>query len=354
MLFSCFAVLSLSDTALPKGLTDLEKSVQAYHESVNELETETASAVAYAAKVHYVAGNETKREALQKELIEELNAKLPEAAEYSKAEAAVEDAATELRKAEKDRAAAQHALQAERAWNGQNASKADQAKYAKLQSDVAEANKNMDAARDHLDAKVAYAEKKSAALRQAAVEQADKISHNAHKLMSAAKEQESEAKKAMRKAIEVGRKESARLMRNGNVSERVGEKMEDQTEFWAERHEHAIENAGDSAQDDLERIYEPVLEMASRARSKAMDGERERAEKLRGLTRSADRLQLLAIGTTVEPDVELQKERAASWVGTGFSGLWGAWAGVFGAVAVMVGIVVRRRPVRMDAEPLLG
>jgi len=348
MLFSCFAILALSDTALPKELVDLEKSVRAYHESVHELETETASTVAYAAKVHYVAGNATRRAALQKELIEELNAKLSESGECSKAEAAVEDAAGEFRKAEKERAAAEHALQAERAWNGQNASAADKAKYQKLQSDAAEANKNLDAAREQLDAAVQNAEKMSAAFRQAAVEQADKISRDAKKLIHAAREPESDAKKAMRKAIEVGREESARLMRHRNVSQQAGERLQGQSESWAEGHEDVIENAGDHANDDVERIYGPVLEMADRVRSQAEDSSRQRAENFRSVRRSADRLQLLDIGTTEEP------ERVASWTGTGMGGVWGAWGCVFGATAAIVGVAVRRRTVRLDAEPLLG
>jgi hypothetical protein len=146
----------------------------------------------------------------------------------------------------------------------------------------------------------------------------------------------------MREAIREGQEQSARLMRHGNVSERVGEHMENQAEFWAEGHEHAIEKAADQESDDLERIYAPVLEMAHKARSAAMDEERQRDEKLRSVRRSAARLELL----DVTEEVPAAQEKSSV-------GVWGAASGVLGAGLVVVGLVRRRSVVNLD-EPLLG
>jgi ElaB/YqjD/DUF883 family membrane-anchored ribosome-binding protein len=337
MLFASFVVVAFSGSAaLPADLADMEKSVKAYREAVQKLDTESATSIAYATKVHHVAANATEREAVQKHLMDELTAKLPEAEACNKAEGEVEKAASALRKAESERAAAMHAVRAARAWTGENATAEEKAKHAELERAAAKSSADAEAARTELDDRVKDAQAKSAALRRASVEQADKIERDAHTLMHAAREHESAAKKAMRGAIHEGEEQSARLMRHGNVSERVGERMEDQAEFWAEGHEHAIEHAGDQASDDLERIYAPVLQMAQKARDQAEDADRRRSEKYRAVTRSADRLM------AVNPPESTQSTGAAFWV-----------SGVAG-VAVIVGLVVRRRPERSLAEPLLG
>jgi len=332
MLFASFVALAFGGSALPADVANLEKSVQAYRQSVQELDTSTANTIAYAAKVHQVAANATERKALQKRLMDELNAKLPEAAGSSRAQEEVEKAAVEFQKAESERAAALHALRAAKAWAGENATAAETAKHEALERAAAQASDAADAARHQLDARVKEANERSEALRRAEVEQADKIERDAQTLVHAAREHESAAKKAMRGAVNEGEEQSARLMRHGNVSERVGERMENSAEFWAEGHEHAIEKAGDAASDDLERIYGPVLEAAGRAKSQAEDAARSRADKNRDISRRADRLELL--------DVPESKQFSAQTMGAGY------W---------MSGILaVRRRSAAPLPEPRLG
>merc|ERR550514_2220271 len=103
------------------------------------------------------------------------------------------------------------------------------------------------------------------------------------------------AKRAMQAAIEQGQAAARAEMKTDEMDEHAGEEAGGLAEEWAEDHEHAIESASDHAGDDLERIYDPVKDLARRTLDHAERESEKRRERLHRLLESGERVKLVQV-----------------------------------------------------------
>merc|ERR1712072_818045 len=115
-----------------------------------------------------------------------------------------------------------------------------------------------------LQAAVAKAEDASNALVQATRAHVRQVLKDEHvdELMGAARVHEAKAKKALRDAKTKGSEAAHDEYAFGKMGQQRAEEARALSEKWAEDHEQAIEDASDRSNDDLERVYGPVKELA--------------------------------------------------------------------------------------------
>merc|ERR1712072_1154448 len=175
-----------------------------------------------------------------------------------------------------------------------------------------------------LQAAVAKAEDASNALVQATRAHVREVLKDEHvdELLGAARVHEANAKKALRDAKTRGSEAAHEEYAFGKMGQQRAEEARALAEKWAEDHEQAIEDASDRSNDDLERIYGPVKELARQKLDVA-----ERNDAMHRLHAQG----LLEIGTRVE-QVQLVQVLRAQVEETP----WFLWAGSVGATAAGV------------------
>merc|ERR1711896_111748 len=106
------------------------------------------------------------------------------------------------------------------------------------------------------------------------------------------------------------------------MGQQRAERARDLSEKWAEGHERAIEEASDHGNDDLERIYGPVKELARHMLEVAERNDAMHRMHVQSLLGSGKRVELL------------QVLRSKSW--SSAETPWFLWAGSAGAAASFV------------------
>merc|ERR1712167_243201 len=251
-----FLAVADSSASLPDPLRTLAKSNDAFADSMAKLDDETEAVANYAERVHKVALNDAERANILDTISSELKQGMPDASAYNEAETNALNAAATYK------------------------TSPSAAKKAALQAAVAKAE----------DASNALVEATRAHVRQVLKDE------HVDELMGKARMHEAKAKKALREAKTKGSEAAHEEYAFGKMGQQRAEEARALSEKWAEDHEQAIEDASDRSNDDLERIYGPVKELARHLvevaeRNDAMH--RLKLQKAQGFLESGERVELV-------------------------------------------------------------
>jgi len=335
----------------------LAKASEEYKKAMSTLDSETKDIVAEAAKEHVRAKNATRVEAVRKAMLKGLRERVPQLKEFAELLPKAEADAARYRAAVEEAAAARHKLHMDAAWKGttlEAAASADASDDAKADQDAKAAQEKAEAAVDKLSAQLGDVldtlEKLNAAALEAQKDMAEKVARHAGKLIDAGREQEREAKHAMREAIRKGAEAAEAAQKARTMDEHEAEKEREAAEKFGEGHEHAIENAGDRLADDLEEIFGAVKRAAHHAKDHDDEEAEQRSHRIRELRRGAERVKRAAAAhahaeATAMAALEETPSaplRLPTW----------ALAGV-----ALLGFVLyagRKQSLRVEPQPLLG
>merc|ERR1719456_2215330 len=117
----------------------------------------------------------------------------------------------------------------------------------------------------------------------------------------------------MREAIANGRAAAHAEYKSRRMGEQTAERARGLAEKWAEDHEEAIEDASDHGNDDLERIYGPVKELARHMLEVAERNDAMHRMHVQSLLESGKRVELVQV-------LGAQQSYSATT-------LWPVWAG---------------------------
>lgn len=265
--FLTIAALAAADgsAALPDPLRVLARSADPLAAAIAKLDMETHAVVADAALVHNVSLNRTSRKAVEEYMAERLKSGMPSTRPYENAEEAAFKAAGEYKKADRNFEEAKKAAAHDRKKFGDaNLTTSEHRELEKLKNASLNADAERSKAKEELEKKVEKAEVESAALLEATRKYARTFEDKVKELGHSARSREASGMQAMGEVVTEGQAAAQAAMKSRELDEKDGEHAVLKAEMWAEGHERVIEKASDRAQDDLERIYEPVKRLVHR------------------------------------------------------------------------------------------
>jgi hypothetical protein len=332
-----------SSAVLPDPLRALAKSSDAFADAIAKLNQETDAIISDAKLIHDVSANKTARAQLLDDMSRTLTQGMPSASAYDGAETAALKAAAVYKTADLAAKQAELKLEHRHAELGNaNLTTAEENELRSLRKTADDEKSERASAKADLQATAAKAEEASTALLEATRAHVRRFEERVDELMHAARTHEAKAKNAMREAISEGRTAADAEYRSRKMGEQTAEETRGLAEEWAEAHEDAIEDASDHASDDLERIYDPVKELARHTLEVAERNDAMHRVHVQRMLESKKRVELVQV---------LRGEQSSSRETS-----WSLWAGSAGAAAagVLLVAISRRRMGTGLQQPLLG